>query len=324
MKRTAGDSGKKAQQGIRVQDLTNYLDDWNLESQLRKHTAQSVQSRKARISKFFWFLEHKGIEEVGTTQLKQFFLYLNEGHLEPGGRWDNRRMTEPMRPISVHAYFRILKAFFNFLVSEEIIDSSPMAKIKPPSAKTEIKQPVSEEHIQKLLRACKKSRYHRRDEAVLLLLVDTGLRASELCQLKREDLDLQARNIKVLGKGNKYRTVFLGLSTTKALNVYLRNANRRPCEPLFLSHFGKPLQASGLFQLIERLSNTADIPCPGVHALRRTFAVSLLKSGANVFTVQTLLGHSDLTMTKRYCRISDADCEEQHRQHSPADRLGRR
>lgn len=228
MRRTAGDSRKTEQQGIPVPDLKNYLDDWNLEAQLHKHTPQSVQSRKARIGKFFWFLEHKGISEVGAPELKCFLLYLNESHLEAGGRWGNPRMTQPMRPISIHGYFRILKAFFNFLMNEELINSNPMARIKPPSAKTEIKQPVSEEHIQKLLRACKRSRYYRRDEAILLLLVDTGLRASELCQLKREDLDLQAQTLKVLGKGNKYRTVFLGLSTTRALKVYLRQAERRP------------------------------------------------------------------------------------------------
>jgi integrase len=86
------------------------------------------------------------------------------------------------------------------LKNEELIDNSPMAKIRPPSAKTEVKQPVSEEHIQKLLKACKKSVYPRRDEAILLLLIDTGLRASELCQMKCGDVDLQARTPQGLGQ----------------------------------------------------------------------------------------------------------------------------
>lgn len=231
-------------------------------------------------------------------------------------------MTSPMRPITVCGYHRILKAFFNYLVYEEIIAANPMKRIKPPSARTEIKQPVSDDHIQALFRAARHSPSNRLDTAMFLLLVDTGLRASELCGLKVCDVDFATHTLKVLGKGNKYRTCFMGHATVKAVAGYLRGKNRKPEAPVFLSHTSrKAFTASGIYQMMERLSNRTGIPNAGVHALRRTFAVNMLRAGANVFTVQTLMGHSDLTMTRRYCQVADADCEEQHRKFSPADRL---
>ena len=325
MAQTAGDS-PKTQVGseelkISIQDLVQYLEDWNLDSHLQLHTSQGQRSRKQRIEKFFWFLQYRGIVEVGKTEIKEFFRYCNEGHLEPGGRWGNPRMTTPMRATSVCGYHRILKAFFNYLVYEELIPSNPMKRIKPPAARLEIKHPVEEEQVQALIRAAKRSPYCRRDTAMLLLLVDTGLRASELCGLKVEDVDFETHSFKILGKGNKFRTCYMGHSSVKAVVAYLRGKQRQPDAPVFLSHTHKAFTASGVYQMLARLSRYAGITNPGVHALRRTFAVNMLKAGANVFTVQTLLGHSDLTMTRRYCRVAEADCAEQHRKYSPADRL---
>jgi len=321
MVRRAGDSSKSHEAKISLADLRDYVEDWNLEGQLRQHTSQSVVSRQAKLAKFFWFLQYKNIQAVGTTELKQFLLYCAEGHNQPGGRWGNPKLTAPMRPVTLHGYYRILKALFNYLVNEEVIEVSPMQRVKPPAVRIEVKQPVSDEHVKALLRACKHSTYSRRDTAILLLLLDTGIRASELCGLRVEDLDLGNHTLKVLGKGNKYRTVFLGLSATKALTVYLRNKNRQPHDPLFLSHTHKQFTNWGVFQVMKRLASTACIPNPGVHALRRTFAVNMIKAGANVFTVQMLMGHTDITMTRRYCKVAEADCAEQHRQFSPGDRF---
>ncbi len=326
---TAGDSSSKrgnksSEVRLSVSELKDYLEDWNLESQLRQHTPQSILSRKDRIGKFFWFLEHKNFQSVGVAELRAFFLYCAEGHLEQGGRWGNPTLTTPMRPISVQGYHRIIKAFFNYLVNEEILESSPLKRIKPPAARAEIKNPVSDEHVAKILKACRQSVYSRRDTAIVLLLLDTGLRASELCGLKMCDWDAPSHSLRVLGKGNKYRTAFLGLAATKAISSYLRNKSRPSDCPIFLSQKQVPLSASGLYQMMERLSLKAGVPNPGVHALRRTFAVNMLKAGANVFTVQMLMGHSTLDMTRRYCKVAEADCEEQHRKFSPADRIGTR
>ena len=326
---TAEDSSRRrtiktADVHLSVEELKAYLNDWNVETQLRQHTPQSVHSRHDRMGKFLWFLDHKSITQVGIAELRAFFLYCATGHSEPEGRWGNHNLTTPLRAVSVQGYYRIVKAFYNFLVAEEILDSNPVKRIKPPAVRAEAKQPVVDENVQKILKACKHSLYPRRDLAIVLMLLDSEMRASKLCGLEMSDWDAQSRSIRVLGKGQKYRTVYLGLATTRALTSYLRGQSRRAECPLFVSKKGKAITASGLFQMMKRLSSEAGVANPGIHALRRSFAVSMLKSGANAFTVQMLLGHSSLEMTRRYCRIAEADCREQHQKYSPADRLNNR
>jgi integrase/recombinase XerD len=130
------------------------------------------------------------------------------------------------------------------------------------------------------------------------------------------------------GKGDKPRSAFIGKATARALSLYLRQEDLDPECPLFVSGRGDkaPMTRSAVQQGINRLCRMAGISKKGVspHAFRRTFAVNLLRSGANVFSVQNLLGHTNLTMTRRYCAIAEADIQAQHRLHSPADKLTRR
>jgi site-specific recombinase XerD len=313
-----GDSTRK----VPVSDLHQYLQDWFTDARIKGHTLQSTKSRKARIGKFFWFLQYKGYTEVGTSELKEFFLYLQTAHTTPEGRWCNPDMKAPMQQISVCNYHRIVKAFFRYLMEEEFIDFDPMLRVKVAREKTELKPPISKEHFKRLLNAAKKVKNPHRELAILWTLWDSGVRATEFCSLKREDFDDANLSLRVLGKGNKHRTVYIDPITFKAIRTYLRKSpTRRDANFLFQSECGKPLTANGLYQIIERLSKIAGIQCPGVHAFRRSFAVGMLRNGANAFSVQVLMGHADLTMTRRYCRIADADVAEQHRRCSPAANL---
>ena len=139
---------------------------------------------------------------------------------------------------------------------------------------------------------------------------------------------MSARKCIVLGKGNKHRVVYFGRQTAKALWNYLREEDREPCSPVFLSDrgtkAGEPLTRAGLRQLIERLGKAANIEAVrcSPHTFRHTFAVTFLRNGGNVFSLQQILGHTSLQMTNRYVAVSQADLERQHRQFSPVDRLG--
>lgn len=317
----------KIEASIPVKQLRRFAEDWLLDCELQQHSSQTLYCRKDYLKKFFWFLQHRGFEAVGTPEIKQFMLYLSNGHEEPGGRWGNPKMTQPMRPVSIHAYYRVLKAMFNWLVEDDAIEQSPMRRVKAPLVRTDIKQPLPDDSVLALLKAVKQSKSPRRNEAMLLTLLDTGIRASELCSLKMKDLDLTARSFRVLGKGNKYRTCFIGRVTTKAISAYLRSQDREPEGTVFIAEggtkAGQGITASGLYQIIRELADIAGIESKNCspHALRRTFAVSMLRRGANVFTVQTMMGHTDLDMTRRYCAVATADVENQHREFSPADGL---
>jgi integrase/recombinase XerC/integrase/recombinase XerD len=324
MRRTAGESPNskigQSDAQITVSELREYVKDWFIDATINGHTAQSIKSRRARIEKFFWFLDYRSYTTVGTAELRDFVLYLQTAHESVEGRWCNPSLRTPMRPIMVRNYHCIVKAFFNFLIQEELIDFDPMKRVKIANPKTEIKQPVSNGDILKLLGAAKGSSSRRRDEAIILTLLDSGMRASELCGLKQRDLDEENLSLRVVGKGNKIRTVRISTKTYKALRAYLRMEGRDEGAPLFRSPKGA-LKASGLYQIMKRLSHRAGIPNQGCHALRRSFAVNMLRNGANAFSVQILMGHADLTMTRRYCCIAEADISEQHRQHSPVEML---
>lgn len=161
-----------------------------------------------------------------------------------------------------------------------------------------------------------------------MLLLDSGLRASELCSLRVTDLDQTNRSCRVLGKGNKYRTVRFGASSARVLWQYLRetSAERESTDtPVFLSdrgaNTGGAMTRSGLLQLIERLGEAAGIST--ARCSPHTFAVSFLRNGGHVFALKEMLGHTSLTICNRYVALANADIEQQHKQYSPADRLFR-
>ena len=194
----------------------------------------------------------------------------------------------------------------------------------------EVKTPLSLSQFDSLLKAAAQSPAPARNRAILALLLDTGCRASELVGLREKDVDVNGGRCRVLGKGNKYRTLFFGSRTAAFLQNYCDemsenelNRSETSVTPFFRStRDGQPLTRSGLLHLLKRLGKTAgfkDEVC--VHALRRSFAVQMLRNGANVFSVQAMLGHTNLQMTRKYCAMALTDAEAQHRQFSPMDRL---
>lgn len=204
-----------------------------------------------------------------------------------------------------------------------------MNRVAPPKLSSEQVQPFTQEHQIALLHAARRSTHPRRDEAIALFLLDTGVRASELCALKMCDLDLKLRQCNVVGKGKERRTIFFGRTSAKALWQYLREQPREENDFVFVSdrgeRAGEPLTRSGLLQLVRRLGRVAQIQAArcSPHTFRRTFAVEFLRNGGNVFSLQQILGHTNLHMTNRYVALAQADIENQQRQFSPADRLKR-
>jgi integrase/recombinase XerD len=317
---------------ISIADLEGASQEYLYDCDLRLQSPHTVATRRIFIRNLIWFLRHRDYEKCGTSELRQFFYYLLHGHDEPNGRFGHRHLKQAVRPITLKDYYISLRSFFDWLVQTGEITSSPFAHIPKPQVREAIKPPLSSEQIQNLLKATEESTHSARDKAILLWLLDTGCRASETVSIQQEDLDLKNRCCLVLGKGNKHRTVYFGDQTREALENYLQEAGRLTLSdsggqatnsPVFVSRQGsKPLTRYGLLQLLERLGQRAGIKgnC-SPHALRRSFAVQTLRNGANVFSVQAMLGHSDLEMTRRYCALAQTDVEAQHRQFSPVDRL---
>jgi site-specific recombinase XerD len=310
---------------LTVFNLERFADGWLLAGDIDQHSPRTIQNRREIVAKLVWFLRRERLEICGTHELRQFLAYLTQGHKEPGGRWGNPRMIRPVNPRTVKDYHGHLRTLFRWIVAEGGLEASPMERIPVPIARADQVAPFTPGQVNALLAASKRSRNPRRDEAILLFLLDTGVRASELCGLRLADVDIAGRRATVLGKGHKRRFVSFQRTTARTLWQYLNEDERDESDPLFQSGRGEPLTRSGLLQLFERLGKSARIATAHPHRLRHTFAVEFLRAGGNVFTLQQMLGHTSLHMTNRYVALAQADIENQHRQFSPVERLkGRR
>ncbi|MCE5197978.1 MAG: tyrosine-type recombinase/integrase [Armatimonadota bacterium] len=216
-----------------------------------------------------------------------------------------------------------LKAFFNYLIKDGFLDRSPMAGVEKLKQRKAIIQTFSLEQIEALLATCEKSFAGIRDRAIVLLLLDCGLRASELCDIKLDDVNWTEQTILICGKGDKERLISYGQTARSALSQYLARRGELNVRNLFVSCYAEPINRYRLLEMIKERCSAANISglrC-SPHTLRHTFAVHYLRNGGDVFSLQKILGHSDLAMTRRYVELSEMDVREKHRAYSPADRI---
>lgn len=216
-----------------------------------------------------------------------------------------------------------LCAFFAFLVGDGFLESSPMENVDKPKRRKAVVNTFSLEQVDAVLANCGKDFAGARDRAMITLLLDCGLRVSELAGLDLEDIDWTEGTLIVLGKGNKERVVPFGHTTRQALTAYIARRGDLDTPALFVSTLQARLDRYRVRDIIERRCENAEIT--GVrcspHTLRHTMAVSYLRNGGDVFSLQKLLGHSSLDMTRKYAELSQTDVQDKHRLFSPADRL---
>ncbi len=157
-----------------------------------------------------------------------------------------------------------------------------------------------------------------RNRTILLVPLDTGLRASELCELRIKDVDLNNRRLTVLGKGSKERIIPFSAVTSQAIWRYEATRPKDSTNDLvFVTPEGQPLDRVGLGELILRIGERAGVTNAHPHRFRHTFAINFLRNGGNAYALQMMLGHSTMEMVKRYLALAQADVEAAHRQASP-------
>lgn len=315
-------------------DLGRAVRTWIADGQAQGWSKSTLDSRTATLRQFLWWLEHEESEPavfktVTPSRLRTYLSYCREPH--PGGRYGcNHRMAgKQARPSTIQTYHRHLRTFLNFCLTEGLLEQSPLRNIKPPRVPNDQIQPFTPEQIQSLLNAARASEQKERNVAVLLLLVDAGLRVSELCSLRVRDIDRTTAQISIVGKGNKRRTVYAGTTARRALSRYLQNAHPDAAPDRLLFHTESTqgssdgLTPNGVRLMMRRLGKAANVKGVRVspHTARHTFAVSFLRGGGNLFELQALMGHSDLTILRRYVALADADLAQAHRAASPVDRL---
>jgi site-specific recombinase XerD len=225
----------------------------------------------------------------------------------------------------VNGYFRALRTFFGWLEREQLVIENPFKNLKPPKIDKKIIQALSPTEIDRLFKLCMgNNMLDVRNKAILSVFLDTGLRISELTNLTLDDVDMDNASLLIRhGKGGKQRVVRIGNKAQKVLWKYITLYRQGNSNRLFLNRTGEPLGVLGIKILIKRLGDRAKVKVHA-HQLRHTFAISFLRAGGDVFSLQYLLGHSTLSMTQRYLQSLNAnDAMNAHKKFSPLDNMNK-
>jgi integrase/recombinase XerD len=270
-------------------------DSFILSLQAAHRTPRTIEYYHEKLRPFVVWLEERGVVDpvgIKPDHIRAFLL-----EKEQAGR----------APLTVHHHAACIKAWCNFLVSEDLLAASPMRKVKMPKVDQTILPAFSPDDVRKLLGATK----DRRDTAIVLCLLDTGCRASEFMALDVADVDLKTGVVRIrLGKGRKDRIAFLGVKARLALT---KSSGRERTETR--------LTKNGLRFLLDRLSQRAAVEHCHPHTFRRTFALWSLRAGMNIYALQQIMGHGDLTMLRRYLALVEQDLQDAHRQHGAVDKF---
>lgn len=247
--------------------------------------------------------------DVGTDELAAFLKHLRKSGLD----------ASSLRIAQVH-----LKVFFRFLVKRNLLEIDPAEPLLAPKAAAKLPETLNAETVAKLLTAINTEKpLGKRDLAILELFYASGLRLSEICNSRLENLDLDDHFLRVTGKGNKTRLVPVGGRALDALQKYLTSerpelVSKKTSSHIFLSVRGGPLSPDRVRQIVkERAKNCGIDQNIYPHLLRHSFATHLLENGADLRVIQELLGHADISTTQIYTHVDQKRLKAVHKQFHP-------
>jgi integrase/recombinase XerD len=314
---------------MKISDVVNHF---LIDCEIRGLTSGTLGWYRKMLNLFAQRLEQEckitELEEVRIAHLRQFVqVLMNTKSSENNPRKPTQE--KPLSAFTVRGYVRAIKVFFGWCVKEELIANSPAARLVQPKAPAYLIPTFTPEHIEKMLATCDQSTPEGfRNYVLILVLLDTGMRASELCGLRLSDV--HDRYVKVFGKGRKEREIGLHPEVGKLLWKYIHKY-RKPADAaetaVFIGRTGEPLQYGGITSILDEVKRKSDLEGVRVsaHTFRHTFAKYYLQRGGEVFKLSREMGHSTVQVTELYLKdFRSSEARKEHTEFSPIGELNLR
>ncbi len=267
------------------------------------YSNNTILSYRNDLEDFFKYLDEskKDYKSVNQKDILKYIDYINN-----------------LNEFTIAHQISVLRCFYKYLILEKVIKESPMENIELPKLTKRLPSVLSIEEVDTLLDINLNNMYDYRNKAMLELIYATGLRVSELVNLKIEDVDLDMCIVRCMGKGSKERIVPFGEYAHKYLKEYIYKyrsnfIKKEASEYLFLNNHGKKMTRQGFFKVIKAIALEKGIKKDiSPHTLRHSFATHLLNGGADLRSIQEMLGHSNLATTQIYTNISRKELKENY------------
>jgi site-specific recombinase XerD len=308
----------------RLQEL---IQEYRVSNSVDGKSAKTVRWYTDLLTLFLAYLDSSGLPgdmsafNIGTA--RNYILHLQQR--KKLSRYPGKGPAN-LSPKTVQCHVRTLKAFSSWLFREGLTPENRLANLRIPRAPSKIQEPLTPEETDKIFRCIKKKTpIGMRNDAILTLKLDTGLRASEVCSLPLGQLNLEKCYLKASGKGAKERMVPFGDYTRTTLYHWIKEGrprlSRGNCDTVFLTCDGRPMSVNALKLMFDRLAKSSGVLRLHAHLCRHTFAINYLLNGGDVFSLKEILGHTTLEMVNQYLHFTTAQISVLHHRFSPMDRL---
>ena len=286
--------------------IDQFIDFYWLTTGASKNTLSAYRSD---LKIFSQWLNETSLIEVNKKLIQDYFLY---------------RQSTKISSSTQSRVLTCLHSFYQFLLDNNLINTDPTEQLSYPKLEKKLPVFLNIQEVEKLLEAPNSSSlFGQRDRAMLELLYSCGLRVSELINLSYHNINIKEEFIRIHGKGNKERILPMGEIAIDYLTAY--ELNSRPIllkndqsDSYFLSNRGKAMSRQNFFYIIKAYATQAGIDKPlSPHSLRHAFATHLVQKGADLRSVQLMLGHSEISSTQLYTHIQNAQLKAQHEKHHP-------
>lgn len=276
----------------------------------KRYSDLTVESYRTEIKGYLDFFKEKSIKvkNIKNSDIKDYLTYIKKGETS------ERTLAHNVS---------VIRTFYKFLLTQKVIERNPTEFLELPKLRKKLPTVLSKEDVEKLLDIDLTDCYSYRNKAMLELLYSTGLRVSELVNLELSNIDLESCTLKTIGKGNKERIIPISdyalYFVEKYINEYRGNMLKKGVNNyVFINNHGNVMTRQGFFKIIKKLALEKDIKTPiSPHTLRHSFATHLLDYGADLRSIQEMLGHSNLSTTQIYTHVSSEHLKDNYNSSHP-------